>query len=49
VSTLAGYSKARVSLDQTLGTTLKTNHVQIEEAQSGQVARQSVLPDNLPK
>ena len=49
VSTLAGYSKARVSLDQTLGTTLKTNHVQIEEAQSRQVARQSVLPDNLPK
>jgi len=49
VSTLAGYSQARISLDQTLGTTLKTNHVQIEEAQSGQVAHQSVLPDNLPK
>ncbi len=49
VSTLASYSQARIQLDQTLGTTLKTNHVQIEEAQSGLVARKSVLQDNLPK
>jgi outer membrane protein len=49
VSTLAAYSQARISLDQTLGVTLKTNHVSIEEAQSGQVARPSVLQDNLPK
>ena len=26
ISTLAGYSQARILLDQTLGTTLKTNH-----------------------
>jgi len=49
ISALATYSQARILLDQTLGTTLKTNNVQIEEAQSGQVARQSVLPDNLSR
>ncbi len=49
VSTLAGYSQARILLDQTLGTTLKTNHIQIEEVQKGQLARKSVLQDNLPK
>ncbi len=49
ISALAAYSQARISLDQTEGTTLKTNHILIEEAQNGQVARQSVLPDNLPK
>jgi outer membrane protein TolC len=49
VSALAAYSRARVLLDQTLGTTLKTNNVQIEEAQSGRVARKSTLPDNLSR
>jgi outer membrane protein len=49
VSTLAAYSQARILLDQVLGTTLKTNNVQIEEAQNEQVARTSVLPDNLSR
>jgi len=49
ISTLAGYSQARILLDQTLGTTLKTNHIQIEEVQNGQLSRKSVLQDNLPK
>jgi outer membrane protein len=49
VSTLASYSQARILLDQTLGTTLKTNHITIEEVQNGQLARKSVLQDNLPK
>jgi outer membrane protein len=48
IASLSGYSQARVLLDQTLGVTLKTNNVQIEEAQKGQVARQSTLPANLP-
>jgi len=29
VSTLAGYSQARIALDQTLGVTLKNNHIEI--------------------
>jgi outer membrane protein TolC len=49
ISTLAGYSQARILLDQTLGLTLKTNHIQIEEVQNGQLSRKSVLQDNLPK
>jgi outer membrane protein len=49
VAALASYSKARIALDQTLGTTLKTNNIAIDEAQKGQLARQSVLPAVLPQ
>ncbi len=36
-----GYVNARVGLDQTLGTTLEANHINIEEAKSGKVTRVS--------
>jgi len=49
IATLAAYSQARIALDQTLGTTLKTNNVSIAEAQNGQVGRQSALPAVLPE
>ena len=45
---LANYSHARVAFDQAMGTTLEVNHVSIEEAMAGKVARQSELPANLP-
>jgi len=48
VAALVAYSNARIALDRTLGTTLQANNVTIEEAQSGQVHRQSVLPPTLP-
>jgi outer membrane protein TolC len=48
VAALVAYSNARVALDQTLGTTLQVNHVSIDEASSGQVARRSTLPEKLP-
>ena len=48
VAALVAYSNARIALDQTLGTTLQANNVTIEEAQSGEVHRQSVLPPTLP-
>jgi len=48
VAALVTYSSARISLDQTLGTTLESNHVKIREAQEGRVQRPSTLPDNLP-
>jgi outer membrane protein len=38
LSALVSYTDARISLDQTLGTTLETNHVSIAEARSGIVA-----------
>jgi outer membrane protein len=48
VAALAAYSNARVSLEQTLGTTLRDNNVLVEEAQTGRVARSSVLPAFFP-
>lgn len=45
VAALSSYSRARVALDQVLGQTLETNHVSIEEAVKGQVARESILPE----
>jgi len=48
VAALVAYSNARISLDQTLGTTLKTNNISVNEAQSGRVNRQSALPQTLP-
>jgi len=44
IAALVSYSNARVALDQTLGTTLETNHISIGEAQSGRVARASTPP-----
>ena len=45
---LANYSHARISFDQAMGATLEANDISIEEALSGKVSRQSVLPANLP-
>jgi outer membrane protein TolC len=38
---LVSYTYARIALDQTLGTTLEANHVSIEEARAGKIARVS--------
>ncbi len=48
VASLVAYSNARVSLDQTLGTTLEANHITVQEALSGHVSRASTLPTTLP-
>lgn len=48
LSALVSYSNARVTLDQTLGTILESNHVSLAEALSGRVARPSELPATLP-
>jgi outer membrane protein TolC len=48
VAALVAFSNARVALDQTLGTTLKSNNISVEEAQSGRLSRQSTLPTTLP-
>jgi outer membrane protein TolC len=45
---LANYSHARIAFDQSIGTTLDVNHISLDEALSGHVARKSVLPANLP-
>jgi len=48
VQATANYTHAKISFDQALGRTLEVNHISMEEAVSGQVQRQSVLPANLP-
>ena len=49
VTALADYAHARVSLDQVLGQTLEKNGVTLDEGLSGQVSRQSQLPDVMPQ
>jgi outer membrane protein len=44
---LVSYTYARIALDQTLGTTLETNRVSINEARAGKVTRVSA-PPSLP-
>ena len=45
---MANYTHARISFDQAVGRTLEINHVSMEEAVSGHVARESMLPASLP-
>ena len=48
IQAMANYTHARIAFDMALGRTLETNHIIMEEAMSGQVQRESVLPPNLP-
>ncbi len=48
VAALVSYSNARIALQQTVGTTLEDNHVNLEEAKSGRLSRASTLPSVLP-
>ena len=43
------YARARIGLDQTLGTTLETYHVSVDQALKGTVDTESKLPANLPE
>ena len=46
---MANYTHARIALDQAMGRTLDVNHVSIEEALQGHIARPSTLPPDLPQ
>jgi outer membrane protein len=48
IAALVDFSNARLALDQTLGLTLERNHVSIEDAREGKVARASSLPQAAP-
>ncbi len=48
IQATANYSHARIALDQALGRTLDVNHVSMDEAVSGKVQRESMLPASLP-
>jgi len=45
VTASSTYVRARVALDQVVGRTLEVNHVSLEEAINGQVARPSAIPE----
>jgi outer membrane protein len=49
ITALVNYASARVALDQTLGTTLETNHISIGQAESGRIARTSTPPSAPPQ
>jgi outer membrane protein len=48
VQAMANYTHARISFDQALGTTLEVNHISLDEAMRGRIARDSALPADLP-
>jgi outer membrane protein len=48
VQAMANYTHARNAFDVAMGQTLEVNHVSMEEAAAGHVARESVLPAVLP-
>jgi len=48
IAALTAYSRARVALDQVLGLTLDKNHVSIDEALKGKIARESKIPEAVP-
>ena len=48
IQSMANYTHARNSFDEAIGQTLEVNHISMEEAESGRVARPSSIPENLP-
>jgi outer membrane protein len=49
IQSMANYTHAKIAFDQALGSTLDVNHVSLQEAATGRVARESSLPENLPR
>jgi outer membrane protein len=45
---MANYTHAKINFDQSVGRTLSVNNVSMEEAMSGHVSRESILPATLP-
>jgi outer membrane protein TolC len=48
VQAMANYTHARIALEQAMGATLDVNHISLDEALEGRLARESVLPAVLP-
>ena len=49
MQSMANYTHARIAFDQALGRTLEVNHISLEEALRGHVAKPSTLPADLPE
>ena len=48
VQAMANYTHAKIAFDEAVGQTLEVNHISMDEARDGQVARPSSLPATLP-
>jgi outer membrane protein TolC len=48
VQSMAAYTHAKIAFDQAIGQTLDVNKIKWEEALSGRVERDSVIPETLP-
>jgi outer membrane protein len=46
---MANYTHARIAFDEAVGQTLEVNHISMQEAATGNVARHSVLPEQVGK
>jgi outer membrane protein TolC len=49
VQAMANYTHAKIAFDLAMGRTLDINHISMQEAIAGHVARESVIPDPLPE
>ncbi len=49
VQAMANYTHAKIAMDMAMGRTLDVNHISMQEAVAGHVARESVIPANLPE
>jgi outer membrane protein len=49
VQAMANYTHAKIAFDESVGQTLETNGISLEEAAAGRVGRQSSIPANVPE
>ncbi|HSM77922.1 MAG TPA: TolC family protein, partial [Bryobacteraceae bacterium] len=49
VQATANYTHAKIAFDEAVGDTLEVNSIQLDEARSGHVSRQSTLPAQIPE
>jgi len=49
VTSMANFTHAQIAFEQAIGATLDVNHISLDEARSGKVARQSNIPDTVPQ
>lgn len=48
VQAMANYTHAKIAFDLAMGRTLDVNHISMQEAVNGHVAREAILPESLP-
>lgn len=49
VQSMANYTHAKIAFDEAIGQTLDVNHISMQEAEAGRVARESEIPASAPE